>query len=41
MLCLLETDTDLEIRLLPNRRGDGEDEGFDAAVCALTRTNEK
>ena len=37
----LKTDTDLEIRFLSNRGGDGEDESFNAAVCALARTNEK
>ncbi len=41
MFRLLEDDTDLEIRFLANRGGDGEDESFNAAVGALTRTNEK
>ncbi len=37
----LETDANFEIRFLPNRRGNGEDESFNAAVGALARTNEK
>jgi hypothetical protein len=41
MLRLLETNPDLEIRFLPNGGGDRENEGFNAAVGALTRTNEK
>ena len=41
MLCLFETKTDLEIRVLPNSCRYSEDESFNAAVCALTRTDEK
>ena len=41
VFCLLEADPDFEIRFISNRGGDGEDESFNAAVCALARTNEK
>jgi hypothetical protein len=41
MFRLLETDTDLETRVLPNGGGDSENERLNTPVGALTRTNEK
>lgn len=41
IFCLLEANPDLKIRFMAHRGGDGEDESFNAAVGALTRTNEK
>jgi len=41
MLRLLETDTDLETRVPPDGGGDSENEGLNAPIGALTRTNEK
>lgn len=41
MFCLFENDANFEIWLPPNCRGDGHDEGFNAAIRTQAWTNEQ